>query len=109
MMLITTLISRHHVFLAVFNPFHRTSQTHRGDQHQHILRIKLSANAKPTTGMTLMKLYLVFITPQHPDQSIAISMGYLRGAIEFQDIFISIIDADCASGFHWHAGMAAGP
>ena len=55
--LLARVVARHEVLAPVLDPFDRTAEPHGGDADQHVLGIKLAANAETAADVRLVALH----------------------------------------------------
>src|ERR1700733_3607944 len=57
MKLLARMVGGSNMFTTIFDPFHRPAEAQGRETYQHVLGIKLTANAKSTADMTLEEIY----------------------------------------------------
>ena len=57
MKLLARMVGGSKMFTTIFDPFHRPAEAQGRETYQHVLGIKLTANAKSTADMTLEEIY----------------------------------------------------
>ena len=105
--LVARVVGGDQVLAAILDPFHRTVEPHRGDADQHVLGIKLAANAKAAADMRLVALHRRRRPAEHARDQFLVPVRHLGGAVQLQHVARSVVAAERAARLQRHAGMAA--
>ncbi len=81
MELLARMIAGHKIFAAIFNPFHRPTQPHRGNANKQILRIEFAAHTEPAAHMAFVQYDTCDSAAEHIGNRITVSVRHLRGAV----------------------------
>ena len=106
MALLPRMIGGDQMLAPVLDPLHRAAEPQRGKADQHVLGIKLAANAEAAADMALEQMHAGGIASQHAGDVVAIPVRHLGGAMKLQHVAGGVIARDRATGFERNAGMA---
>src|SRR5215831_13624903 len=107
MPLLARVIGRHQVLAAIFQPLDRSSEAHRRDKNEYILRIDLSAHAEAAADMSFVKMKRGRAAAEHAGKRLPIFVRHLSGAMQLEYIARSVITTDSTARFEGDAGMTA--
>ena len=105
--LLARMIGGDQMLAPVLDPFHRPAEPHGRDADQHVLRIKLAADAEAAAHVGFVHVDRRGRKPEHAREQLAIAVRHLGGAVQFEDGARGVVAADCAARLQRHAGMAA--
>ena len=105
--LLARMIGRDQMLAPVLDPFHRPIELFRGDADQHVLGIKLAADAEAAADMGFVDVDAARRQPEHARQQFLDAVRHLGGAVQFENVARGVVAADGAAGFQRHAGMPA--
>ena len=104
--LLARVIGGDQVLAPVLDPFHRPVEPQRGEADQHVLGIKLAANAEAAADMALEQMHARGIAAQHAGDIVAVPVRHLGCAVELQHVARGVIAGDGAARFQRNARMA---
>src|SRR5215472_4913154 len=90
----------------VFDPLGRTAEAKGGERDQHVLRVKLAANAETPADMALAEMHRRWATPERAGEQVACPVRHLRGAVQLEGIARAVVPCERAARFQRNARMA---
>ena len=103
--LLARMIGRDQVLAPILDPFNRPPQAQRRETDQHVLWIKLAANAKAAADVPLEQMHARGGAPKHARDAVAIPVRHLGRAVKLEHVAGDVVASNGATRLDRHAGM----